>query len=60
MLEQSRVRQVLSNSSAGVAVIKGLEGVSQLGHAIEQALAKQLEAKYGDIPDTAERLYELR
>jgi len=51
---------VFSNSSAGVAVIKGLDGVGQLGHAIEQAFAKQLEAKYGDIPDTAEHLYELR
>jgi len=31
-----------------------------LGHAIEQAFAKQLEAKYGDMPDTPEHLYELR
>ena len=59
-LVANRVRQISSNSRAGVAAMKDLYRMSQQGHAIEQALAKELETEYTEILDTAERLAEFR
>ena len=48
------------NSRAAVAAMKDLYRLSQQGHAIEEALVKELDTEYMDILDTAARLTEFR
>ena len=59
-LVATRVAQIADNSRAAVAAMKDLYRLSQQGHAIEDALVKELNAEYTDILDTAERLAEFR
>ena len=59
-LVATRVAQIADNSRAAVAAMKDLYRLSQQGHAIEDALVKELNAEYIDILDTAERLAEFR
>ena len=59
-LVATRVAQIADNSRAAVASMKDLYRLSQQGHAIEDALVKELDAEYTDILDTAERLAEFR
>jgi enoyl-CoA hydratase/carnithine racemase len=59
-LVATRVAQIADNSRAAVAAMKDLYRLSQQGHAIEDALVKELDAEYTDILDTAERLAEFR
>ena len=59
-LVATRVAQIARNSRAAVAAMKDLYRLSQQGHAIEDALVKELDAEYTDILDTAERLAEFR
>ena len=59
-LVATRVAQIAGNSRAAVAAMKDLYRLSQQGHAIEDALVKELDAEYTDILDTAERLAEFR
>jgi hypothetical protein len=40
--------------------MKDLYRLSQQGHAVEEALVKELDTEYTDILDTAERLAEFR
>ena len=48
------------NSRVAVAAMKDLYRLSQQGHAIEEALVKELDTEYMDILDTAARLTEFR
>jgi enoyl-CoA hydratase/carnithine racemase len=57
-LVAKRVAQIAGNSRAAVAAMKDLYRLSQQGHAVEDALVKELETEYTDILDTAERLAE--
>ena len=59
-LVAKRVAQIAGNSRAAVAAMKDLYRLSQQGHAVEDALVKELETEYTDILDTAERLAEFR
>lgn len=59
-LVATRVAQIADNSRAAVAAMKDLYRLSQQGHAVEDALVKELNAEYTDILDTAERLAEFR
>jgi enoyl-CoA hydratase len=59
-LVATRVAQIAGNSRAAVAAMKDLYRLSQQGHAIEEALLKELDTEYTDILDTAERLAEFR
>ena len=59
-LVAKRVAQIAGNSRAAVAAMKDLYRLSQQGHAVEDALVKELEIEYTDILDTAERLAEFR
>ena len=59
-LVATRVAQIADNSRAAVAAMRDLYRLSQQGHAVEDALVKELNAEYTDILDTAERLAEFR
>ena len=59
-LVATRVAQIAGNSRAAVAAMKDLYRLSQQGHAIEEALVKELDTEYMDILDTAARLTEFR
>ncbi len=59
-LVATRVVQIAGNSRSAVAAMKDLYRLQQQGLAVEDALAKELEAEYTDILDTAERLAEFR
>ncbi|WP_372864466.1 enoyl-CoA hydratase/isomerase family protein [Spongiibacter sp.] len=59
-LVATRAAQIAGNSRAAVAAMKDLYRMAQQGHAIDDALAKELATEYSDILDTAERLAEFR
>lgn len=52
----ARLAEIAGNSRAAVAAMKDLYRLSEQGDSMEQALAKELNAEYSDIVDTAERL----
>ena len=59
-LVATRAAQIADNSRAAVAAVKDLYRLTQQGHAMDDALVKELDAEYTDILDSAERLAEFR